>query len=41
MRFLVRLSQRLAILGLGVLTVWLIVFVVFEFTDRRLPGFWP
>jgi hypothetical protein len=32
-----RLFQRLAILGLGVVTVWLIVFVVFRFTDRRLP----
>jgi len=37
MRSLMRLFQRLAILGLGVLTVWLIVFVVFKFTDRRLP----
>jgi LssY C-terminus len=27
----------LLILGLGILTVWLIVFVVFEFADRRLP----
>ena len=33
MRFL----QRLAIFGLGVFCVWLIVFVVFETTDRRLP----
>jgi hypothetical protein len=32
-----RLLQRLLILGLGVLSVWLIVFVVFEFADRRLP----
>jgi hypothetical protein len=29
--------QRLLILGLGVFSVWLIVFVVFEFADRRLP----
>ena len=34
---LTRLVQRLAILGLGVLSVWLIVFVVFEFADNRLP----
>ena len=34
---LVRLLQRLAILGLGVLSVWLIVFVVFQFADQRLP----
>jgi hypothetical protein len=27
----------LLILGLGVFSVWLIVFVVFEFADRRLP----
>jgi hypothetical protein len=33
MRFL----QRLAIFGLGVFSVWLIVFVVFETADRRLP----
>jgi hypothetical protein len=31
-----RLLQRLLILALGILTVWLIVFV-FKFTDRRLP----
>jgi len=35
-RFLVRQLQRLLILGLGFLSVWLIVFV-FEFVDRRLP----
>jgi hypothetical protein len=34
---LVRLLQRLAILGLGVLSVWLIVFVVFRIADNRLP----
>jgi hypothetical protein len=28
--------RRLTVLGLGILTVWLIVFV-FNFTDRRLP----
>ena len=37
MRLLKRLLQRLLILGLGILSVWLIVFVVFEFADRRLP----
>jgi hypothetical protein len=29
--------QRLLIVGLGVFSVWLIVFVVFETADRRLP----
>jgi nicotinamide riboside transporter PnuC len=32
-----RLSQRLAIFGLGIVSVWLIVFVVFDLADRRLP----
>jgi hypothetical protein len=36
MRLLVRLSQRLLVLGLGILAVWLVVFV-FELVDRRLP----
>jgi hypothetical protein len=27
----------MAILGLGILSVWLIVFVLFDFADRRLP----
>jgi LssY C-terminus len=36
-RLLIRLLQRLAIFGLGIFTVWLIVFVVFETADRRLP----
>ena len=36
MRFLIRTFQRLLILGLGVLSVWLIVDV-FHFVDRRLP----
>lgn len=36
MRLLKRLLRRLLILGLGILSVWLIVFV-FRFTDRRLP----
>src|SRR5690349_17264269 len=33
MRFL----RRLAVFGLGVFSVWLIVFVVFDTADRRLP----
>ena len=37
MRVLNRLLQRLVILGLGVFSVWLIVFVVFDTADRRLP----
>ncbi len=37
MRLLKRLLQRLLILGLGILSVWLIVFVVFDFADQRLP----
>jgi hypothetical protein len=32
-----RLLQRLLIFGLGVASVWLIVFVVFRFADHRLP----
>jgi hypothetical protein len=36
-RLLIRLLQRLAIFGLGIVSVWLIVFVVFDFADRRLP----
>jgi hypothetical protein len=37
MRLLKRLLQRLLILGLGIFCVWLIVFVIFERADRRLP----
>ena len=37
MRLLKRLLQRLLVFGLGVATVWLIVFVVFRFADHRLP----
>jgi len=33
----IRLLQRLAILALGALSVWLIVFVVFRIADNRLP----
>jgi hypothetical protein len=36
-RLLIRLLQRLAILGLGIVSIWLIVFVVFDFADQRLP----
>jgi hypothetical protein len=36
-RLLKRLFQRLLILGLGILSIWLIVFVIFETADRRLP----
>src|SRR5437867_1171403 len=32
-----RLWQRALILGLGLFSVWLIVFVIFEDADRRLP----
>jgi hypothetical protein len=37
MQLVTRLLQRLLIVGLGVATVWLIVFVVFRFVDHRLP----
>jgi len=37
MRLLKRLLQRLLIFGLGILTVWLIVFGLFETADNRLP----
>ncbi len=39
MRLLKRFLQRLLILGLGILTVWLIVFVIFEDMEQRLPWF--
>jgi LssY C-terminus len=39
MRLLKRFLQRLAIFGLGIFSVWFIVFVVFEFADRWLPWF--
>ena len=39
MRLLKRFLQRLAIFGLGLFSVWFIVFVVFEFADRWLPWF--
>ena len=37
MKVLNRFWQRLVILGLGAFSVWLIVFVVFDTADRRLP----
>src|SRR5664279_3595317 len=37
MRLLIRLLQRVAIVGLGALSVWLIVFVVFKTADHRMP----
>jgi hypothetical protein len=37
MRRLKLLGQRLLVFGLGVLTIWLIAFVFFDFADRRLP----
>ena len=40
MRALKRFLQRLVIFGLGIFSAWFIVFVVFEFADRRLPWSW-
>jgi hypothetical protein len=37
MRLLKRLLQRVLVLGLGIFSVWFIVFVVFRIADRRLP----
>src|SRR6476469_9513173 len=37
MRLIKRLLRRLVIFGLGIFCIWLIVFVVFETADRRLP----
>jgi hypothetical protein len=39
MRFVIRLLQRLLIFAIGIVSAWLIVFVVFEDADRRLPWF--
>jgi hypothetical protein len=36
-RLLKRFFQRLLVLGLGIFSVWLVVFVIFETADRRLP----
>lgn len=38
MRWLRLLLQRLLVFALGVTTVWLIVFVIFDFADQRLPA---
>jgi len=35
--FLIRTLQRIAIFSIGALSIWLIVFVVFEFADKRMP----
>ncbi len=35
--FLKRSLQRLLVAGVGILSIWLIVFVVFRITDNRLP----
>ena len=37
MRIAKTFLQRLLILALGLLSVWLIVFVLFDFADQRLP----
>ena len=37
MRLFIRLWQRLLIIGLGVASVWLIVFVILDDSERRLP----
>ncbi|MEI9901339.1 MAG: LssY C-terminal domain-containing protein [Hyphomicrobium sp.] len=37
MRFLIRTLQRLAIFAIGAISIWLIVFVVWDFADQRLP----
>jgi len=38
-RLLIRLLQRLAIFAIGIISAWLIAFVVFDFADKRLPWF--
>lgn len=37
MRLLKRTVRRLLVVALGVLSVWIVVFVIFDFADRRLP----
>jgi len=37
MAFLARSLQRLLVVGVGVIGIWLIVFVVFRITENRLP----
>jgi LssY-like putative type I secretion system component LssY len=36
-RVLVRFLQRLAIFGIGAVSIWLIAFVVFDFAEQQLP----
>jgi hypothetical protein len=37
MRLLNRFLQRLLVLGIGIFSIWLITFVIFDFADHRLP----
>ena len=37
MRLLIRTLQRIAIFAIGAISIWLIVFVVFDFADAELP----
>ena len=37
MNFLTRSLQRILVVGVGILSIWLIVFVVFRITENRLP----
>ena len=37
MRLIKRLLRRFLVVGLGVFSIWLIVFVIFEDTERKLP----
>lgn len=37
MGLLIRTLQRLAIFGIGAISIWLIVFVVWDFADQTLP----
>ena len=39
MGLLIRTVQRIAIFTIGAVSVWLIVFVVFDFADKELPVF--
>jgi LssY C-terminus len=36
-RWLIRMVRRALVVALGIFSVWLIVFVVFDFADNRLP----
>jgi len=33
----VRILQRIAIFAIGAISIWLIVFVIFDFADKRMP----